>query len=99
MSPTTLPTWSRPDGDPRAQRRAGAGDGRSRLHRLPSRGGPARTGRGGRVLDDFSTGRRENLGAGVDIVEGDIRDMEICRAACRGVAYVFHEAALGSVPR
>lgn len=51
-----------------------------------------------RVLDDFSTGRRENL-PDVEVIEGDIRDAEVCRAACAGVEYVFHQAALGSVPR
>jgi nucleoside-diphosphate-sugar epimerase len=52
-----------------------------------------------RVLDDLSTGRRENLGEGVELMEGDIRDAGVCRAACRGAVYVFHQAALGSVPR
>jgi nucleoside-diphosphate-sugar epimerase len=55
-----------------------------------------------RVLDDFSTGRRENLrqcAKRIELIEGDIRDVEICRRACAGAHYVFHEAALGSVPR
>jgi nucleoside-diphosphate-sugar epimerase len=52
-----------------------------------------------RVLDDLSTGRRENLSETAELVEGDIRDVRVCRAACSGVAYVFHHAALGSVPR
>ena len=56
------------------------------------------------VLDNFSTGKRENLApfAGnknFTLIEGDIRDMEICRKAVRNVEYVLHEAALGSVPR
>ncbi|MFP5287555.1 MAG: NAD-dependent epimerase/dehydratase family protein, partial [Thermoanaerobaculia bacterium] len=51
-----------------------------------------------RVLDDLSTGRRENL-QDAELIEGDIRNPEICRAACEGVEYVFHQAALGSVPR
>ncbi|HEX6863523.1 MAG TPA: SDR family oxidoreductase [Thermoanaerobaculia bacterium] len=51
-----------------------------------------------RVLDDLSTGRRENL-PDVELIEGDIRDAGVCRAACEGVEYVFHQAALGSVPR
>ena len=51
-----------------------------------------------RVLDDLSTGRRENL-SDVELIEGDIRDSGVCRAACDGVEYVFHQAALGSVPR
>jgi len=53
-----------------------------------------------RVLDDLSTGRRENLPEGkVELTEGDTRDLDTCRAACAGVEHVFHQAALGSVPR
>jgi UDP-glucose 4-epimerase len=55
-----------------------------------------------RVLDNFSTGRRENLSSvedGVDILEGDIRDVPIVERAVKGVEVVFHEAALASVPR
>jgi nucleoside-diphosphate-sugar epimerase len=52
-----------------------------------------------RVLDDFSTGRRENLPEGSEVVDGDIRDTLACRRACAGVTVVFHQAALGSVPR
>lgn len=53
-----------------------------------------------RILDDLSTGRRENVVAsGVELVVGDIRDLRTCRDACDGVSLVFHEAALGSVPR
>jgi nucleoside-diphosphate-sugar epimerase len=52
-----------------------------------------------RVLDDLSTGRRENLPDGAELVEEDIREIGACRAACAGMAYVFHQAALGSVPR
>jgi len=57
-----------------------------------------------RILDNFSTGKRENLifqneGAGVEIIEGDIRDLEICRRAEEGVEFVFHQAALPSVQR
>ena len=51
-----------------------------------------------RVLDDLSTGRRENL-PDVEWIEGDIRDAGACRAACAAAEYVFHQAALGSVPR
>ena len=56
------------------------------------------------VLDNFSTGKRENLAhlAGnpaFTLIEGDIRDMETCRKAVAGKDFVFHEAALGSVPR
>ena len=54
------------------------------------------------VLDDLSTGRRENL-AGVEgdvaLVRGDIRDRAIVRRALQGANAVFHVAALPSVPR
>jgi UDP-glucose 4-epimerase len=53
-----------------------------------------------RILDNFSTGRPENLaGLDVDIVEGDLRDLAQVRRAVAGVQGVFHEAALRSVPR
>jgi nucleoside-diphosphate-sugar epimerase len=55
-----------------------------------------------RVLDNFFTGRRKNLEQSlerIDLVEGDIRDLDACLKACDGVKVVFHEAALGSVPR
>lgn len=55
-----------------------------------------------RVLDNFATGKQENLAhcrARIELMEGDIRDLETCRAACAGVDYVLHQAALGSVPR
>ncbi|MGV1098207.1 SDR family oxidoreductase [Thiovibrio sp. JS02] len=61
-------------------------------------------------LDNFSTGRQENLdNVRMEVGEerwklfsflrGDIRNIEECRAACGGVDYVLHQAALGSVPR
>jgi nucleoside-diphosphate-sugar epimerase len=57
-----------------------------------------------RVLDDFSTGRHDNLafarrGDPLEVIEGDIRDTSAVRAAVTGVDGVFHEAALVSVPR
>jgi nucleoside-diphosphate-sugar epimerase len=54
-----------------------------------------------RVLDNFSTGRRENLPASdhVEGIEGDIRDPAAVKAAMQGVDYVLHQAALPSVPR
>ncbi|MCX7973093.1 MAG: SDR family oxidoreductase [Candidatus Aminicenantes bacterium] len=55
-----------------------------------------------RVLDNFLTGKRENLApylGKIDLIEGDIRDLEVCRRACEGVNYVFHQAALPSVAR
>jgi UDP-N-acetylglucosamine 4-epimerase len=50
-------------------------------------------------LDNFSTGKRENVHEESRLVEGDIRSLETCREACRGVDLVLHQAALGSVPR
>ncbi len=55
-----------------------------------------------RVLDDLSSGSLENLAhvaSRIAFVEGDIRDLETCRRACEGAAFVFHQAARGSVPR
>ncbi len=62
-----------------------------------------------RVLDDFSTGRRENLaeasgwakrgGGSFELIEGDIRDLATCRRAVEGVDAVLHQAAIPSVPR
>src|SRR6266849_6091949 len=54
------------------------------------------------VLDDFSTGRRENLAPYLDrirLVEGSVTDLEGCRRAVERADFVLHEAALGSVPR
>lgn len=61
-------------------------------------------------IDNFLTGYQRNLDmvrelvspaqwAGFRFVGGDIRDLEACRAVCKDVDYVLHEAALGSVPR
>lgn len=55
-----------------------------------------------RVLDNFLTGKRENLAhcaRKIDLIEADIRDLDACREACDGMTCLFHEAALGSVPR
>jgi len=54
------------------------------------------------VLDNFVTGRRENLAEVADritLIEGDIRDRQAVDAAMAGCQVVFHQAALGSVPR
>lgn len=58
------------------------------------------------VLDNFSTGKIENLlplfssySYLLNLMVGDIRNLENCRKAVEGAEYVFHEAALGSVPR
>ena len=55
-------------------------------------------------LDNFSTGKRENVEPNLSnknytLIEGDIRDIDTCRKACENVDIVLHEAALGSVPR
>lgn len=57
-----------------------------------------------RVLDNLSTGHKSNINAylnfdNFNFIEGDIRDFEVCKKALEGIDYVFHEAALGSVPR
>ena len=55
-----------------------------------------------RVLDNFETGKRENLAEVADrieLVEGDIRDIDAVRRAVKGTDVVYHLAALGSVPR
>lgn len=55
-----------------------------------------------RVLDNFSTGKRENLAAfrnDIDIVEGDIRSYRLVRKATQNIEVVLHQAALPSVPR
>jgi UDP-glucose 4-epimerase len=55
-----------------------------------------------RVLDNFSTGSRANLaalGRDVEVVEGDLRSYERVHTAVRGREVVFHQGALGSVPR
>ncbi|WP_405356259.1 SDR family oxidoreductase [Fusobacterium animalis] len=57
-----------------------------------------------RVLDNFSTGKKENIAEflenkNFELIEGDIRDIEDCQKACIGVDYVLHQAAWGSVPR
>jgi len=55
-----------------------------------------------RVLDNFETGKRENLteiNDRIDLIEGDIRDLTTCQSACAEMEVVLHQAALGSVPR
>jgi UDP-N-acetylglucosamine/UDP-N-acetylgalactosamine 4-epimerase len=54
-----------------------------------------------RVLDNLQTGKLENLAhtrGRIELIQEDIRSLEACQKACRGVDFVFHEAALGSVP-
>jgi UDP-N-acetylglucosamine 4-epimerase len=55
-------------------------------------------------LDNFATGKRENItgflkNSNFTLIEGDIRNLEDCQKASKGVDYILHQAALGSVPR
>ena len=60
-------------------------------------------------LDNFATGFQSNIddvlgslpqhASRFRLITGDIRDLPTCRTACKGVDYVLHQAALGSVPR
>jgi len=55
-------------------------------------------------LDNLSTGYKKNIAPFMDnknfnFIEGDIRELDICKKATAGCDYVFHQAALGSVPR
>ncbi len=57
-----------------------------------------------RVIDNLSTGRRDKLataarGGEVDFVKGDITRPADCAKACKGAAYVLHQAAIRSVPK
>jgi UDP-N-acetylglucosamine 4-epimerase len=57
-----------------------------------------------RAIDNFSTGKKENLKSlfnqsNFEFMDGDIRDADTCRKAVENVDYVLHQAAFGSVPR
>jgi nucleoside-diphosphate-sugar epimerase len=54
-----------------------------------------------RVVDDFSTGRRENLAHhdAIELLTGDVADPEVARAAVAGADFVLHQGAIPSVPR
>lgn len=57
-----------------------------------------------RVLDNFSTGSRANIveylnNKSFELLEGDIRDLDTCHKAVKGIDIISHQAALGSVPR
>jgi UDP-N-acetylglucosamine 4-epimerase len=57
-----------------------------------------------RVLDNLSNGYYSNIEEFIglknfEFIEGDIRDIETCKATLQGIDYVSHQAALGSVPR
>jgi UDP-N-acetylglucosamine 4-epimerase len=56
------------------------------------------------ILDNFSNGFHKNIESflsnpAFQLIEGDIRNAETCQLACKGIDYVSHQAALGSVPR
>jgi len=55
-------------------------------------------------LDNLSTGFKKNIvpfmeNKNFQFIEGDIRNLDVCKKATQGCDYVFHQAALGSVPR
>jgi nucleoside-diphosphate-sugar epimerase len=61
-----------------------------------------------RILDNLFTGKLENIdfvkqyqpsSINYELVKGDIRDLDSCRKACRGIDYILHQAALRAVPR
>ena len=55
-----------------------------------------------RVFDNISTGRRENLAdvlADIDLVEGDVRHLDLCRRVAQGADVVLHQGAVPSVQR
>ena len=64
--------------------------------------GLVRRGEKVRIFDDFSSGKRSNLrdfADQVEVIEGDLRDLEAVRRAVDGTLGVYHQAALRSVPR
>jgi UDP-glucose 4-epimerase len=70
--------------------------GSSLAHALLARGEQVRG------VDNFSTGKRENvsgIAARIDLREADILDLEAMHKACAGVDYVLHQAAIPSVPK
>ncbi len=55
-----------------------------------------------RVIDNFVSGKRENLTPFLDkieLIEGDIRDLDLLKKVTKGVDYILHQAALRSVPK
>ncbi|TEU13612.1 MAG: SDR family oxidoreductase [Anaerolineales bacterium] len=55
-----------------------------------------------RVLDNFSTGKRENIARfleDIELIEGDLRHLDTVRQATEGVDYILHQGAIPSVPR
>lgn len=52
-----------------------------------------------RIVDNFSSGKKANVQAGSEVVEGDLADAGVAAAAVAGCDYVLHQAAVPSVPR
>jgi len=55
-----------------------------------------------RVIDNFATGKKENIASyheDIDLIEGDIRDLRTVERAVRGAEYILHQAALPSVSK
>jgi nucleoside-diphosphate-sugar epimerase len=52
-----------------------------------------------RIVDDFSSGKRGNVPAGAEVIEGDLAEAGVADRAVAGCAYVLHQAAIPSVPR
>jgi nucleoside-diphosphate-sugar epimerase len=62
------------------------------------------TGEKVRVVDNFSTGKRENIqeflgNSDFELIESDLSDLDVCRKAMKGIDFVLHQAAIPSVPR
>jgi len=60
-----------------------------------------RKGHSVRIIDNFSTGKRENISSFLDeieLVEADIREFNACREVVEGMDFILHQAALTSVP-
>ena len=55
-----------------------------------------------RIVDNFSTGKKENIApflGKIELIEGDIKDFKVCQQAAKDMDFVLHQAALTSVPR
>ncbi|RKL61640.1 NAD-dependent epimerase/dehydratase family protein [Thermoanaerobacteraceae bacterium SP2] len=55
-----------------------------------------------RIIDNFSTGKRENIERfinDIELIEGDLRNIEDAKKAVNGIEYILHQAALSSVPK
>ena len=57
-----------------------------------------------RAVDNYSTGNKSNIidlfgNNNFEFIEGDIRDLSLCKSICENIDFISHQAALGSVPR